>query len=84
MIFDDLPPGASVFLDASTILSSRIHYPTISPAWIATAAGLSRQTGLLSNDALIVAAVQNYGLVHLASNAADLDRAPGLLRFAPA
>jgi predicted nucleic acid-binding protein len=67
-----------------TILQSRIQVLTISCAWIVTAAALSQQTGLLSNDALIVAVMQNHGLVNLASNDADFDRVAGLTRYSPA
>jgi len=67
-----------------TILQSRIQVLAISPAWIATATALSQQTGLLSNDALIVAVMQSHGLVHIASNDADFDRVAGLTRYAPA
>jgi predicted nucleic acid-binding protein len=51
---------------------------------IETAAMVSRQTGLLSNDALIVALMQANGLNKLASGDADFDRVPGLTRYAPA
>ncbi|MGO8747748.1 MAG: type II toxin-antitoxin system VapC family toxin [Thermoguttaceae bacterium] len=66
------------------ILQSRVRILAVSPPWIATAAILSQQTGRLSNDALIVAVMQNHGLVNLASNDADFDRMPGLTRYAPA
>ncbi len=49
-----------------------------------TAAGISQQVGLLSNDALIVAVMQANGLTKLASHDADFDRVPGLTRYAPA
>ena len=39
----------------ATILQSRIQILTISPALILQAAGISQATGLLSNDALVVA-----------------------------
>jgi len=67
-----------------TVLQSHIEVLTIAPAVIAAAAGISQQTGLLSNDALIVAVMQNHGLSNLASNDADFDRVPGLTRYAPA
>jgi predicted nucleic acid-binding protein len=51
---------------------------------IDTAAGISQQTGLLSNDALIVAVMQANGLTRLASQDADFDRVPGFTRNAPA
>jgi predicted nucleic acid-binding protein len=50
---------------------------------IATAAALSQQYGLLSNDALIVAVMQANGLSRLAGHDADFDRVPGLTRYAP-
>ncbi len=60
-----------------------IQVLTIPPDLIATAAALSQQTGLLSNDALIVAVMQQYGLTNLASADADFDRVPGITRYAP-
>ena len=56
---------------------------TIPETSITAAAFLSRQTGLLSDDALIVAVMQANGLSNLASNDADFDRVPGLTRYAP-
>ena len=56
---------------------------TIPPVSIDTAASISQQHGLLSNDALLVAVMQANGLSHLASNDADFDRVPGLVRYAP-
>jgi predicted nucleic acid-binding protein len=47
------------------------------------AAAISQQTGLLSNDALIVAVMQANGLTKLASEDSDFDRVPGLTRYAP-
>lgn len=49
-----------------------------------SATSLSRQLGLLINDALIVALMQQHGLTNLASSDADFDRVPGITRFAPA
>ena len=41
------------------------------------------QHGLLTNDALLLAAMQSRGLTNLESNDADFDRIPGISRFAP-
>lgn len=60
-----------------------IQVLTVPTGLIATAAAISQQCGLLSNDALIVALMQANGLNHLASNDADFDRVPGLTRYAP-
>jgi predicted nucleic acid-binding protein len=50
---------------------------------VSLAPDVSRQTGLLCGDALVVAVMQTQGLVHLASNDADFDRVPGLTRYEP-
>ena len=50
---------------------------------ILLAGDLSRQHGLLSGDALIIAIMQSNGLTQLASNDADFDRVPGITRFGP-
>ena len=47
------------------------------------AGDLSRQHGLLSGDALIVAVMQANNITSLASNDADFDRVPGITRYAP-
>ncbi len=57
---------------------------TIDPAWLDSAAAVSQQTGLLHNDALIIAAMQAHGLPNLASADPDFDRVPGIKRYAPA
>jgi predicted nucleic acid-binding protein len=57
---------------------------TIDPAWLDSAAAISQQTGLLHNDALIMAAMRAHGLINLASADPDLDRVPGITRYAPA
>jgi predicted nucleic acid-binding protein len=67
----------------ASISRSRIHIFPIDSALVAAAAAVSRQTGLLSNDALMVTLMQANGLTKLASNDADFDRVPGLTRYAP-
>jgi predicted nucleic acid-binding protein len=61
-----------------------IHVLTIPAHLVATAAALSIQHGLLSNDALVVAIMQVQGLSNIASHDADFDRVPGLVRYAAA
>jgi len=51
---------------------------------VAVGAAISQQSGLLSNDAMVVAVMREHGLVNLASHDADFDRVPGLTRYAPA
>jgi predicted nucleic acid-binding protein len=50
---------------------------------VIAAADLSLQHGLLSGDALIVSLMRSHSIVHLASNDADFDRIPGILRCSP-
>lgn len=56
----------------------------LTEALVADATLVSQQTGLLTNDALVVAAMRHHNLTALASHDADLDRIPGLTRYAPA
>lgn len=55
----------------------------VTGAQVSRAADFSRQYGLLTNDAVIVAIMHEHGLTHLASNDADFDRLPGIIRYAP-
>ena len=55
-----------------------ISYPLVEEATLQ-----SHQHELLTGDALIVAVMRQEGLTHLASNDADFDRVPGLVRYAP-
>jgi predicted nucleic acid-binding protein len=60
-----------------------IRVLTVAESLVEVAADISQQTGLLSNDALIVAVMQANSLTSLASNDADFDRVPGLTRYSP-
>jgi predicted nucleic acid-binding protein len=48
------------------------------------AAALGQLHGLLTNDAYILATMQDEAITHLASHDADFDRVPGITRYAPA
>jgi predicted nucleic acid-binding protein len=61
----------------------KIHILPVSGPQVSRAADVCRQTGLLSSDALIAAVMLDHGLTHLASNDADFDRVPGIVRYAP-
>jgi predicted nucleic acid-binding protein len=56
---------------------------TIDPGWLNDAADISQQTGLLHNDALVVAAMHAHGLTNLGSADPDFDRVSGITRYAP-
>lgn len=56
----------------------------ITPGHVSAAVDISRQTGLLYGDALLVALMREQRLIHLASLDADFDRVPGSNRYAPA
>jgi predicted nucleic acid-binding protein len=55
----------------------------IAKSHVSVAADISRQTGLLSGDAVVVAVMRDHGLTLLASEDSDFDRVPGLTRYAP-
>jgi len=57
---------------------------TVATPLVDAAAGISQSTGLLTNDAMVVAVMKANGLTNLASNDADFARVPGLTRYAPA
>jgi predicted nucleic acid-binding protein len=65
------------------VLQSRVQVLTIPAPLIAKGARPSRQTGLLSNDALIVALMQANGFTRIASSDHDFDRVPGSSRYQP-
>lgn len=67
----------------ASIVGSRVRILPIDAGLVVAAAALSRQSGLLTNDALTVALMQSNGLVKLASNDPDFDRVPGITRYAP-
>ncbi len=66
------------------ILQSNLQVLAVPPVLLATAAALSQQIGLLTNDGLIVAVMQVHGLSKIASSDTDFDRVPGLTRYGPA
>jgi predicted nucleic acid-binding protein len=74
--------GFQAAVDA--VLKSRIHVHPITGPLVSVAATLSKQHGLLTNDALILALMQHHGLANLASHDADFDRVAGITRYTPA
>jgi predicted nucleic acid-binding protein len=64
-------------------LQSKIRVLTVPPVLVGSAATLSRQHGLLTNDAVILALMQSHRLTHLASHDAHFDGVPGVTRYAP-
>ena len=65
------------------LLQGHLQVLTVPPLLVLSATIISQQTGLLSNDALVVAVMQAHGLTNLASNDADFDRVPGITRYGP-
>ncbi len=55
----------------------------VNGAQVSLAADLSRQHGLLTNDALLVVIMRHNSLNHLASKDSDFDRVPGIVRYGP-
>jgi predicted nucleic acid-binding protein len=65
------------------ILTSAVKVMAPTPGLVLKAADTCRMHGLLCNDALVVAIMQSIGLTDLASNDADFDRVPWLVRYSP-
>jgi predicted nucleic acid-binding protein len=61
----------------------RLQVLTIPADLLDAAAAITQQTGLLHNDALLVALMRLHGLTNLASADADFDRVAGLTRYSP-
>ena len=55
----------------------------IAKAHVSLAPDVSRQTGLLCGDAMVVAIMQANGIANLASGDRDFDRVSGITRYAP-
>jgi predicted nucleic acid-binding protein len=68
----------------TSIHGSRVHILPVDANLVVATMAVNRQTGLLTNDAMMVALMQAHGLTRLASNDADLDRLSGITRYAPA
>jgi predicted nucleic acid-binding protein len=66
------------------ILAIGIQVMPVFARHVVSAATLSQQFGLLSNDALVVAMMKENGLTQIASHDADFDRVSGITRFSPA
>lgn len=60
-----------------------IKIVAVTAVLVEAATTISRQAGLLSGDALIVAIMQSEALTQLASYDADFDRVPSIVRYAP-
>jgi len=63
------------------IAVARVTALAVTTAHVSRATDLSRQTGLLYGDALIVAIMHDQGFIQLASQDADFDRVPGVTRY---
>jgi predicted nucleic acid-binding protein len=67
-----------------SVLQSNIRVFAIPAILAGTAAMLSRQHGLLTNDGFILALMQHHKIANLASHDGHFDRVPGITRYAPA
>jgi predicted nucleic acid-binding protein len=65
------------------IAQGRVQVLPVPLAVLHSATAICGKTGLLINDALIVALMQQQGLTRLASHDSDFDRVSGLTRYAP-
>jgi hypothetical protein len=66
-----------------TVRALNLHIEPITLDLLETAANLSAQLSLLTNDALTVATMKKLGLVHLATNDDDFDQIAGITVWKP-
>ncbi len=66
-----------------TVRALNLHIELITLDLVETAADLSVQLNLLTNDALAVATMKKLGLVHLATNDDDFDQIGGITVWKP-
>ncbi len=69
------------FRTALDEIANLVQVLDITGSHVLRAGDLSRQHGLLSGDALIVAVMESHHLSTLASNDSDFDRVPGIARY---
>lgn len=67
----------------NNLIASRVQILLVDRPLLSAAAGVSRQTGLMTNDSLMIATMRVHGITNLASHDADFDRVPGITRYAP-
>lgn len=80
----DVFPGLTQHQRAvDEVLASRIAVLPVTADMLSQATAIMRQTGLLTNDALLVAIMKQHGLIHLASHDRDFERVPGIIRYGP-
>ncbi len=77
MTFNQIPGNASEFLDANIL----VYYFTPDPNYGTECQLLMER---MTNDALILATMQDQAIKLIASHDADFDRVPGITRYAPA
>jgi predicted nucleic acid-binding protein len=74
----------SAFLDAARQLDALpLRLLAVDSRVVLDAAKLSGQRGLLTNDAIILASMQQHGLTHLVTNDDDFDVVPDLTVWKP-
>ena len=85
MTVDDLLAGEASFLDQAVKRRPAKLHPGSHDLGSSDRGGarLSRRTGLLSNDALIVAMIYANGFSRIASSDDDFDRVAGMTRYEP-
>jgi predicted nucleic acid-binding protein len=81
----DVVKRLSLFQTAvDSVLQSNTRVLALSTGLVSTAVMLSRQHGLLTTDATVLASMQVLQVEHLASHDAHFDGLPNLTRYSPA
>lgn len=81
--FQQIPTLTDYWLNTQRMLALNLLFIPVNEAIIRKAQTVRQESGLLTNDSMIVAGMREYGLPFLASNDADFERVRDITVFKP-
>lgn len=81
--FQVIPKLTEYWRNTQRLLALNLLFMPANEAIVRTAQGIRQESGLLTNDSMIVACMREYGLSFLASNDADFERVRDIAVFKP-
>ena len=81
--FQQIPTLTDYWANTERLLALNLLFIPVNAAIIRNAQPVRQETGLLTNDSMLVASMREYGLSFLASNDADFQRVRDITVFKP-
>jgi predicted nucleic acid-binding protein len=81
--FQQIPTLTDYWVNTERLLALNLLFMPVNEAIIRNAHAVRQETGLLTNDSMLVACMREYGLSLLASNDADFERVRDITVFKP-